>query len=205
MRKVEIISRRRIFDDFFKVEEARLRFERYDGTMSEPVRRLNFERGDSVAALLVDPRARMVYLTEQFKYPAFEKAGGWLIDVVAGMIDEGETPDEAVRREILEESGFEAEAIEPIATFFVSPGGSSERIYLYCAIVRCTAPPSGGGGLASEHEDIRIVGWSVDEFLAKFRVGDLADAKALIAACWLKENLERIVRAAPASSAEVSL
>ena len=205
MRKVEIISRKRVFDDFFKIEEARLRFERYDGTISEPVRRLNFERGDSVAALLVDPRAGMVYLTEQFKYPAFEKAGGWLIDVVAGMIDEGETPDEAVRREILEESGFEAEAIDPIATFFVSPGGSSERIYLYCATVRGAAPRSGGGGLASEHEDIKIIAWSVDEFLAKFRAGDLADAKALIAACWLKENLERIVRAAPESSAEVSL
>jgi len=202
MRKVEIISRRRVFDDFFKIEEARLRFERYDGTMSEPVRRLNFERGDSVAALLVDPRARMIYLTEQFKYPAYEKAGGWLIDVVAGMIDEGETPDEAVRREILEESGFQAEAIEPIATFFVSPGGSSERIYLYCAIVRGVT--QGGGGLASEHEDIRIVAWSVDEFLAKFRAGDLQDAKALIAACWLKENLERIVRAAPESGAVVS-
>ena len=203
MRKVEIISRKRVFDDFFKIEEARLRFERYDGTMSEPVRRLNFERGDSVAALLVDPHAGMVYLTEQFKYPAFEKAGGWLIDVVAGMIDEGETPDEAVRREILEESGFEASGIEPIATFFVSPGGSSERIYLYCAIVRGAA--AGGGGLASENEDIKIIAWSVDEFLARFRAGDLQDAKALIAACWLKENLERIVRATPASSAEVPL
>jgi ADP-ribose pyrophosphatase len=201
--KVEIISRRRVFDDFFKIEEARLRFERYDGTMSEPVRRLNFERGDSVAALLVDPRAGMVYLTEQFKYPALEKAGGWLIDVVAGMIDEGETPDEALRREILEESGFEANRIEPIATFFVSPGGSSERIYLYCAIVRGAA--AGGGGLASEHEDIKIVAWSVDEFLAKFHAGDLQDAKALIAACWLKENLERIMRAAPESGAEARL
>src|SRR5437867_13108850 len=107
MPKVEVISRRRLLDDFFKVDEARLRFERYDGTMSEVVRRLNFERGDSVAALLVDPRAQTVYLTEQFKYPAYEKAGGWLIDVVAGMFGPDESPEEAVRREILEESGFE--------------------------------------------------------------------------------------------------
>jgi ADP-ribose pyrophosphatase len=203
MRKVEIISRKRVFDDFFKIDEARLRFERYDGAMSEPVRRLNFERGDSVAALLINPPARMVYLTEQFKYPAYDKAGGWLIDVVAGMLDRGETPEQAVRREIMEESGFEAEALEPIATFFVSPGGSSERIYLFCATVRGGTPRL-GGGLASEHEDIKIIAWSFDEFLTRFRAGELADAKALIAAGWLKDNLERIVRTAPANSEEVS-
>jgi nudix-type nucleoside diphosphatase (YffH/AdpP family) len=203
MRRVEIISRRRVFDDFFKIEEARLRFERYDGTMSEPVRRLSFERGDSVAALLIDPRKGMVYLTEQFKYPAYEKAGGWLIDVVAGMLDVGETPEQAVRREIVEESGLEANALEPIATFFVSHGGSSERIHLFCATVR-GAPRSGGGGVASEHEDIKVIAWSFDEFFAKFRAGELQDAKALIAACWLKDNMERIVRTAPSNSAEVA-
>ncbi len=192
MRKVEVISRRRVFDDFFKIEEARLRFERYDGTMSEVVRRLNFERGDSVAALLVDPRRRIVYLTEQFKYPALEKAGGWLADVVGGMIDPGETPEEAARREILEEAGFEAEAVEPIATFFVSPGGSSERIFLFCARVSDAARRSVGGGIASEHEDIKILAWSVDEFLRKVRAGEVQDAKTLVAAYWLKDNLERI-------------
>ncbi|HEY7297459.1 MAG TPA: NUDIX domain-containing protein [Xanthobacteraceae bacterium] len=203
MRRVEIISRRRLLDDFFKVEEVRLRFERYDGTMSEPVRRLNFERGDSAAALLIDPRAGVVYLTEQFKYPAYKKAGGWLIDVVAGMLDAGETPEAAVRREIVEESGFEADALEPIATFFVSPGGSSERIHLYCATVR-GGPPRSGGGLASEHEDIKVIAWSFDEFLTKLRAGELQDAKALIAAYWLKDNLERILRAAPSQNAGVA-
>jgi len=192
MRKVEIISRRRIFDDFFKIEEARLRFERYDGTMSEVVRRLNFERGDSVAALLVNPRAQTVYLTEQFKYPAYQKAGGWLADLVAGMIDDGETPEHAVRREILEEAGFEAQALEPIATFFVSPGGSSERIFLYCARVCDGLRRSAGGGVAAEHEDIRIIAWSIDEFLRKARTGEIADGKTLVAAYWLKDNRERL-------------
>jgi hypothetical protein len=86
MRKVDIVSRKRVLDDFFKVEEARLRFERFDGTMSETVRRLSFERGDAAAALLVDARRRMVLLIEQFMYPTLEKAGGWLETVVAGMI-----------------------------------------------------------------------------------------------------------------------
>src|SRR5436190_20874308 len=106
MPKVEVISRKRLLDDFFKVDEVHLRFEQFDGTMSPVVRRLNFERGDAVAALLVNSERRSVYLVEQFMYPTLEKAGGWLDTVVAGMIDAGETPEQAVRREIVEEAGF---------------------------------------------------------------------------------------------------
>jgi nudix-type nucleoside diphosphatase (YffH/AdpP family) len=192
MPKVEVINRRRLLDDFFKVDEVQLRFERYDGSMSEEVRRLNFERGDSVAALLVDAKARTVYLVEQFMYPTLAKAGGWLDTVAAGMIEEGETPEEAIRREILEETGFAAERIEPIATFFVSPGGSSERIFLFCARISDGARVAAGGGVASEHEDIKIVAFGLDDFLARIATGGFADAKTIVAGYWLKDNLARI-------------
>src|SRR5215468_1869382 len=191
MPKVKVISRRRVFDDFFKIDEAKLRFERYDGTMSEAVRRLNFERGDSAAALLFDARSRVVYLIEQFMYPTLAKAGGWLETVVAGMIDEGETPAEAIRREILEEAGFAAERVEPIAEFFVSPGGSSERIFLFCVLVSDAARVGDGGGVATEHEDIRLVRLALDDFLA--RLASFADAKTIVAGYWLKDNLERLM------------
>jgi ADP-ribose pyrophosphatase len=193
MPRVDVISRKRVLDDFFKVDEAYLRFERHDGTMSEVVRRLNFERGDSVAALLVNVASRTVHLAEQFMYPTLEKAGGWTETVVAGMIDDGETPERAVRREILEESGFAVDAVEPIATFFVSPGGSSERIFLYCAFVSEGARQSAGGGLASEHEDIRITAWPLDAFVARLSSGALTDAKTIIAGHWLRDNLTRIM------------
>ncbi len=183
MPKVEVISRRRVFDDFFKIDEAELRFERYDGTMSEAVRRLNFERG------------RTVYLIEQFMYPTLAKAGGWLQTVVAGMIDEGETPAEAIRREILEEAGFAVEHIEPIADFFVSPGGSSERIFLFCALVSDAARVAEGGGVATEHEDIRLIPVALDEFLARLAAHGFADAKTIVAGYWLKDNLTRLLAA----------
>jgi ADP-ribose pyrophosphatase len=193
MRNIEIISRRRLLDDFFKVDEARLRFERFDGTMSGIVRRLNFERGDATAALLIDVRRRSVILIEQFMYPTLEKAGGWLETVVAGMIDPGETPAAAIRREILEEAGFEAETLHPIADFFVSPGGSSERIFLFCATVSEAARRSAGGGLAAENEDIRIVERPVDDFLARVRAGHVHDAKTLVAGYWLGANLTQVL------------
>jgi nudix-type nucleoside diphosphatase (YffH/AdpP family) len=192
MPKVEVISRRRVFDGFFKIDEARLRFERYDGSMGEEVRRLNFERGDSAAALLVDGKARKVYLVEQFMYPTLAKAGGWMETVAAGMIEKGETPKQAIRREILEETGFAAKRIEAIATFFVSPGGSSERIFLFCALISYSARVAAGGGVASEHEDIKLVAWRVDKFLARIAAGGFPDAKTIVAGYWLKDNLARI-------------
>ena len=194
MPRVEVISRRRLLDDFFKVDEAQLRFERHDGTMSGVVRRLNFERGDSAAALIVDLTKRTVYLVEQFMYPTLEKAGGWVTTVAAGMIDAGETPEQTIRREILEEAGFEAERIEPISTFFVSPGGSSERIVLFCALVSDAARKSAGGGVASENEDIKVTETPLDEFLARLSSGELQDAKTIIAGYWLKDNLARLLQ-----------
>src|SRR5262245_30096196 len=193
MPRVEVISSRRLLDDFFKVDEAQLRFERHNGTMSGVVRRLNFERGDSAAALIVNPKKRTVYLVEQFMYPTLEKVGGWVTTVAAGMIDAGETPEQTIRREILEEAGFEAERIEPIATFFVSPGGSSERIVLFWVLVSEAARKSAGGGVASENEDIKVIETPLDEFLARLSSGGLTDAKTIIAGYWLKDNLARLL------------
>jgi nudix-type nucleoside diphosphatase (YffH/AdpP family) len=193
MPKVEVLSRRRLFDDFFKVDEAMVRFERFDGTMSEVVRRLVFERGDSAAVLVVHAERRTVCLAQQFRYPAHDKGGGWLADVVAGMIEEGDTPEETARRETLEEAGFEVTAIEPIATFFVSPGGTSERIFLFCAVVTEGTRRTAGGGVASEHEDIHILEWPIEAFLAKVGAGEIQDAKTLIAGYWLKDNLARLL------------
>jgi ADP-ribose pyrophosphatase len=196
MKTVDIISRRRIFDNVFKIEEAQLRFERHDGSMSEPVRRLKFERGDSAAALVINSEHNTVLLAEQFRYPTLEKRGGWLIEIMAGSIEDGETPLDCVRREIREEFGIDPdriERIEQIASFFVSPGGSSERIVLFCAVVTDVARVAPGGGVACEGEDIKVLEWPLDEFLAKLQSCELNDAKTLIAGYWLKENLPLIL------------
>jgi ADP-ribose pyrophosphatase len=178
-------SRRRLLDDFFKVDEAEVSFERPDGSMTPPVRRLVFERGDSAAAVVVHRDSGDLLFTEQFRFPTLDKAGGWLCEVVAGVIEDGESPEAALRREIAEELGFGAARLQPIATFFVSPGGSSERIWLYCAEVSDRDRVSDGGGLASEHEEIRVVRMSRDEARAALGDGRLADAKTIIGLQWL--------------------
>ena len=184
MRRVDVRSRRRLLDDFFKVDDAELSFERFDGSMTPPVRRLVFERGDSVAAVVFDRDAERLLLTEQFRFPTFEKGPGWLIEIIAGMIDRGEQPEVSIRREIEEELGYRANHIEHIATFYVSPGGSSERIWLYYAEVGEAGHVSAGGGLPGEHEDIRVVSIPPEEARTTLKDGKIADAKTIVGLQW---------------------
>jgi len=189
MRKVIIEKSARIFDDFFKIDEAYLSFERFDGTMSPVVRRLNFERGESVAALLFNPETQQIILVNQFKYPTLVKGSGWITETMAGMIDKDESPEQAVRREILEETGYEAGRLEHISTFYVSPGGTSERIALYYAEIGSNSKVADGGGLAEEEEDIINMTLTLEEALAAVGSGEIADAKTIIGILWLQNRM----------------
>lgn len=188
MKTVDIQSKQWLLDDFFKVEEVYLHYERYDGQMSELVRRLNFERGDGVAAILFNRESQKVILIEQFRYPTYEKGPGWTIEAIAGMLEEGEDPEVAMRREILEEVGYQVDHLRPISTFYVSPGGASERIFLYYAEVDNAAQIDRGGGLAHESEDIQALEFSLPELWQALDAGQIVDAKTIIGLMWLRRN-----------------
>ena len=194
-RKVLIESREKVFEKKpFTIEEAILRYERFDGQMSPTIHRLNLDRGDSVAALLMNRETQKVLLTNQFKYPTFDKGSGWIIEVLAGMVGTDETPEEAMRREIEEEAGYVVHNLEHISTFYVSPGGTSERIILYYAEVNHADKISSGGGLASEDEDIEMLEFSPPEMWQALESGEIMDAKTIIALMWLKDRMEKATR-----------
>ena len=191
--KVVVEGRRRILDDFLSVDEAEVSYETYAGGMCGPVRRLSMERGDSVALLLHEPgeNGGVIILVEQFRFPTFgHEGGGWLQETVAGVIDEGEDAETALRREALEEVGYRVGALEHVATCFASPGGSSERISIYFATVRPEDRVEGhGGGLVAEHEDIRIVRVPLGDFFEKLDRGAYHDSKICMAGFWLRSRL----------------
>jgi ADP-ribose pyrophosphatase len=189
VKKVEVQQKKRVFDDFFKIDEALVRFEQFNGQMSPPVRRLNFERGDAAAVLIFNKEARKVILVNQFRYPTHEKSGGWLMEIVAGMLDKNETPEECIRREVTEETGYQVEHLTPIHTFFTTPGGSSERIFLYYAEVINSDRVSRGGGAETENEDIRIVELSLPDLWKALDSGKIMDAKTLVALLWFKNKM----------------
>ncbi|MBC8099122.1 MAG: NUDIX domain-containing protein [Armatimonadetes bacterium] len=190
-KRVEIISEQDIFKKFiFRITEARLRYERYNGKMSDELTRLCFVRGDSVAILMHDPQAHTLILTEQFRYPTYRAGSsaenGWLLEIPAGSVEPGELPESTVRREVQEEIGYILQAFKPISTFYVSPGGTSERILLYYAQISPKDRTSKGGGVLAEGEDVRTVVMSVRDALAKIESGELRDAKSIIALQWLQ-------------------
>ena len=188
-KKVVLEKKARVLDDFFKVEEVFLRHEKFDGSMSESMRRLNFERGDSVAVFLWNTDQQSVLLTNQFRYPTYAKGEeGWIVEIIAGSLKPEEDPTEAMKREILEEVGYQANELKHIQTFFVSPGGTSERILLFYGEVNDSDKIATGGGLEQEHEDIQLTTWSKEEITQAVANGNVKDAKTLIAFLWFLQN-----------------
>jgi len=176
----------------FRMLRTRYRFRRFDGTMSEPVTRICFERGDSVGVLLYDPAADAVVLVRQFRYPVYESLGeaahgpgaraAWILEIVAGVLDRGETVADVANRELLEEAGYRiAGDLEPVAAAYASPGGTSERIHIFLGRVDHTTPAGAGGGVAAEGEDIQVVALPLADALAAIADGRIADAKTIIA------------------------
>lgn len=178
----------RVYDGFIAVEKALVSHPRYDGGR-QTITRLSVERGDSVAVILVDLAKRTIWLTEQFRYPTLSKASGWIREIPAGTVDVGESMDDAARREVMEETGFIVDTMELVGTFFLSPGGTSERIVLYYATVKAgERQPE----LANPEEDIELVEEHLASFLEAARLGRIDDAKTLVAGLWLIANARRL-------------
>jgi len=192
-RRVEVGAKERVFDGFFKIDRALVSYERYDGSMSAPMTRLVFERGDSVAVLPFDRERRRVILVQQFRYPAYVGNGpGWLWEIIAGMIEPGGDAQDTVRREALEEAGYRLGALRHAMTVYLSPGGSSERIHIYLAPVAMDQPPQGGGGLLEDGEDILVRSFGLDEALEMTRDGRVVDAKTVLALQFLALDWEKV-------------
>ena len=183
--KVRILKESREYDGFFKIDKAVLRHEKFDGNMSDEMTRLNFNRGDSVAVLLHDPEEDSVLMVRQFRYPAYVNDGpGWILELVAGMMAPGRSPLSVARTELLEEAGYTVDGLEHIGRFYVSPGGSSERVHLYLGLAHRKI--SSGGGLTDEHEDIQIAEIPLAEAMKMVETGEICDAKTIIALQWLE-------------------
>ena len=197
-RKVEIRKQTRVFDDFFKVDEIIVTHEQHDGTVSGTQRRLVFERGDAAAVLLYEPDTRTVIMVDQFRVPILigrrrdnpATTDGWITEAVAGMIDPGETAEEAVIRETLEETGYRISKPELICKFFSSPGGTSERIFLYFSEVSEVDRVGEGGGV--QGEDVRVVRRNAQDLFAQLEKRQIEDPKLAIGAYWLQGHISRM-------------
>jgi len=141
-----------------------------------------YYRPDAVGVLLVDEKKKLLLLTRQFRLPAFLNGSesGYLVETCAGLIEETETPEQALRREVMEETGYEVDTYEKVAGVYSSAGGITEFLHLFIARFDSTAEAKEGGGLASENEAVEIIKLTFAEAKAQLARGEFKDAKTLI-------------------------
>ncbi|QEY57957.1 NUDIX domain-containing protein [Pseudomonas sp. C27(2019)] len=185
---VVIEQRERCFQGFYRLDRVHLKHRLFAGGMGPVISRELFVRPDAVCVLPYDPHSDTVVLVEQFRIGALDKSPEpWLLEIVAGLIDSGEQPQEVARREAREEADLELHELLSVMTYYPSPGGSDERVYLY--VGRCSTEGIGGVfGLTEEGEDIRVHVWSLDAALQAVADGRIDNAASIIALQWLALN-----------------
>ena len=187
-RTIELLHAETAFDGFFRLERIKLRHGLVAGGLSQPLIRERLISADVAALLPYDPGRDEVVLIEQFRIGALERGpAAWLLEIVAGRIERGESAAEVAARECREETGCTVERLLPIARFFTSPHRSNEVTHLYCGLVDA-ASALGHAGLPSEGEDIRVRRFAAEEALALLRDGVVDSTWPLIALQWLAMN-----------------
>ena len=190
----EIVERKSMYKGFFELEELSVRHRLFGGGWSDTFSRELFKRGHAVVVIPYDPRRDEVVLIEQFRVGALEDGRSpWLLELVAGIVEEGESDEDVANREAQEEAGCEIKALEPVCEYWVSPGGTNETIAIYCGWVD-TEGVGGIHGLPHENEDIRVEVVSSEVAFAALEDGTINNAASIIALQWLQMNRSRLQR-----------
>lgn len=188
----QVIEKSTAFQGYFRIDLYRFRHRLFAGGWSDEVRREVFERGHAVVVLPYDPERDSIVMIEQFRIGA--AAAGmpmWQLEVIAGIIDKGETPEEVARREAREEANCQIRDLVPVYHYLASPGGTSESVRLFCG--RVDSRGLGGiHGLAAEHEEIRVEVVPFAEAKARLEDGRIGNAPTIIALQWLILNREAL-------------
>jgi ADP-ribose pyrophosphatase len=185
---VEISSDEIVYDGFFKVREVRLRHRLFAGGWSDELSRELFVRDEAVGVVLYDPERDLIALVEQFRIGTLDgEDGPWCLEVVAGIIDTDETPEQVAIRELKEEADVVADRLEYICQYLASPGGSNERLHLYCGYCDLSQV-AGLHGLDSEGEDIKVHVFAAEQVFDQLYSGRFNNAATMIALQWLRQR-----------------
>lgn len=192
---VEIIARETAYSGFFSLVRYRFRHRLFNGEMSDEIQREIFERGHAVILLPYDPQRDDVVLIEQIRIAAYDTSESpWLLELVAGMIEPGETHEEVARREAQEEAGLDVKRVRPVLSYLASPGGTSERLSIMVGEVDAQRA-QGIHGLAEENEDIRVHVVSREQAYRWVEEGKIDNAASVIALQWLQLHHESLRKA----------
>ena len=183
VKEVQVLS-----DDWYVLKKTRFERQRRDGTWQE-ITRETYDRGNGATMLLYNLEQRSVILTRQFRYPAFVNGhSGMLIEAAAGLLDKA-SPEDRIRAEVEEETGFRVSGVQRVFEAFMSPGSVTERLYFFVAAYNRESQASNGGGNLSEGEDIEVLEISIEDALAAIESGVIQDGKTIMLLQYAALNL----------------
>jgi ADP-ribose pyrophosphatase len=189
---MRVLHEERVFQGYFAVDRVSFQYRSFGGGWCAPVTREVFERGSAVGVLPYDVEADALVLIEQFRAGSRrDSQSPWMLELVAGIVEDGESDEEVLRREAVEEAGCTLAELEPIASFYPSAGACSEHVRLFCGRV-LSADVGAVRGLPEEGEDIlvhRLGREAVLELLAANRINN---GHTLIALQWFALHWERL-------------
>ncbi|MBB3892586.1 nudix-type nucleoside diphosphatase (YffH/AdpP family) [Phenylobacterium haematophilum] len=177
--RIRVRDVRLLSDNWYVLKATTFDWRRADGTWQTQSRE-TYDRGNGAALLPYNLAARTVVLTRQFRYPAYVNGhDDLLVEAPAGLLDDA-TPEERIRAEVEEETGYRLGAIRKIFECFMSPGSVTEKLHFFVAEYDAAMRVGDGGGLESEGEEIGVLELPFDEAMAMIERGEIADAKTII-------------------------
>lgn len=176
--KVKLLHSKILSDLYYTLKQDTFQFMRHDG-MEQEIKRIVFDRGHGAAILLYSLKNQTVILTRQFRYPVYYNGNhnGMMIEVCAGVLDE-DSPEDCIKRETVEETGYNTLNLNKVMEIHPSPGAVSEIVHLFTA--EYSEKVTNGGGLIEEGEDIEVLEYKLSDAIKMISNGEITDAKTII-------------------------
>ena len=178
VREVKLLS-----DNWYTLKTTTFDWRRSDGRWQE-CKRETYDRGNGATILLHDPKRDTIILVRQFRMPAYQNGhSGWLLETPAGLLD-GDHPADAIRREVMEETGYRIGEVRSLFRAFMSPGAVTELVHFFAAEIDASVREGNGGGADHEDEDIEVVELALDEAARMIGTGEICDGKTIMLVQW---------------------
>lgn len=189
--KIAIVEEKLLSDNWYHLHRVTFDYTDSKGH-TERMNREVYDRGNGATILLLDPKRDVVVLVRQFRMPAYKNGHhGYLIETPAGLLD-GNQPEEAIRREAIEETGYQVRDVRFLFKCFMSPGAVTEIIHFFAAIIDTSDRVAEGGGLDEEHEDIEVLEVPFSDALAMIETGEICDGKTIMLLQWAALNRDTL-------------
>jgi len=177
--RVRVIESRVLSDDWYLLKKTVFDFRRADGSWQRQQRE-TYDRGNGATVLLYQLATRRVVLTRQFRFPAYVNGhDGMLVEAPAGLLDQA-TPEQRIRAEVEEETGYRVGEVRKVFEAFMSPGSVTEKLYFFVAEYDAASKISAGGGIEEEGEDIEVLELPFDAAMAMVKRGEIVDGKTIM-------------------------